>query len=165
MMKINHLIIIFFVLIGCHNENSNNSDKIELRNYENLLNLTIKEWKDNNGISKSLLIKIIPTTQDEFNKYYNLSYNKGDKEISEMYNYIENEIYYKGIVLRNNTEIIERIVMLAPFVDGEYAENYFDFLDYIAENHSEIFCVKFKKIAINEKRFKSYFEKYCNNKK
>jgi len=132
------------------------------RNYDELLEEALKEWGKENNISDALVIKIIPETQEEYYKYYEFS-DKGE-EFHKMYSYLENKIYFNGIVELNNKEIIRKVVLLAPFVDGEYAESYFDYLDYIADKNNKLFCELFKDVAEKEKRFKSYFEEKCQDK-
>lgn len=135
------------------------------RDYDGLIKEALKEWKKENKISDNLVIEIIPETQDEYDKYYELTNPNNEEEFHRMYNFLENQIYYRGIVKLNNKNIIEKVILLAPYVDGEYAESYFNYLDYIAEKNNKIFCELFKDIAEKENRFESYYEEKCQNKK
>ncbi|MCF8298069.1 MAG: hypothetical protein K9J13_11030 [Saprospiraceae bacterium] len=156
-MRILFLISFLFIFICSYGQTK--------RNYDRLIQEALKEWKKEIKISDTLVIEIIPETQDEYDKYYELTNPNNGEEFHKMYNFLENQIYYKGIVEQNNKEIIKKVILLAPYVDGEYAESYFDYLDYIAEKDNKIFCELFKDIAEKEKRFESYFEKKCQNKK
>ena len=157
-MKIRTLFLITFLFIFISSFGQTKRD------YERLIEKALKEWKKDNNISDTLIFNIIPETQDEFYKYYDLTNPNRGEEYHKMYSFLENQIYYKGIVELNNKKIIEKVILLAPYVDGEYAESYFDYLDFIVEKNNKIFCKLFKDIAEKEKRFESYFEEKCQNK-
>ena len=147
------IIILFIVIISCANQNySYNSNLIS----------AIKKVEKGDSLSTELIVMTIPKTEKEYLLFY--SYTDPDKKET-----LNKDAYYKLIDLyykkssQGNEEVYKYLLELSMFVDGEFAESYFEDLDFIVSTNKILFC---KVYSISEKtkvlRIKDVYKEYCN---
>lgn len=106
--------------------------------------------------------KVLPTTENEFFIYFSCDYNK-NQEIVSAWQKIDNVFHYKAEV---DSLICILYLNISEFVDGYYAEKYFDDLFNIIEHNNELFCDYYYKLTNSQTKhiFESYFKEFCHKK-
>jgi hypothetical protein len=113
---------------------------LAFRNYELILRQAIKKI-DSNNITRKDIATVIPATDEEFSKWYELTYDdKGTK-----YFYRLDDLFYKYAL--KNDEVLRQYLNLAEFVDGEYAESYFDDISFLVKKRRRQFCSTYKELS------------------
>lgn len=86
-------------------------------------------------LSSDILVMLLPKNRDEALFFYELDYNDST---SRRFRALDRLIVDK--VMAGDREMISAYLRLSEFVDGYFAEAYFDNIDYLAENQTEMFC-------------------------
>ncbi len=183
------LLLIFVIVASCNSKKKNSivSDKSETSikkdtigdtSKENQVdttfvfskNRTLNDYKNNiknislaleNSILKNHYVEsIIPINDSEFGYFYDLTYS--NEEDSNLF-YSLNELIVK-ISNEGKSNCLNLFLNLAQFVDGDYAESYFDDIEYLTLNNREKFCNAYKSLSKSSiDRLKSIYDKICNN--
>lgn len=109
-------------------------------------------------LTNSEILDVIPTSQDEYLKFYSLT----DPDRKELW-----DSFYEMVVMiekrtENNEIILKKYLEMSLYVDGEFAEAYFDFIGYYVEHSKEDFCKIFPQLDKEKrKRIEYYFEDHC----
>ncbi|XLS30475.1 hypothetical protein ACJD0Z_06535 [Flavobacteriaceae bacterium M23B6Z8] len=118
-----------------------------------LHNIDQEMLKDNSAIVKS-----IPQTDEEFGVFYSLSYEEGTLELY----YLINDAIFDAVE-RDLKEILLPFYNMAEFVDGEYAEYYFDNILFIIKKNTQSFCQTYLLLTANSKyKLGDFYENYCS---
>ena len=102
----------------------------------------------------------IPINDSEFSYFYSLTYSS--KEESNLF-YSLNEIIVEASN-EDKSNCLKLFLNLAEFVDGDYAEAYFDDIEYVALNIPEKVSNTYNALSKpSRKRLKIIYNKICKN--
>lgn len=129
------------------------------RDYSKILYHLLEKFYKEKRLTDDEIIKIIPTSEEEFGEYYSLSYPEKGKKWNKIYSEIEVIIGKRASI---NQQVFKAYLGLAPFVDGEYAEGYFEDADFLIGKHQKYFCKIFNSLSKNaKKRLADLHAQYC----
>lgn len=128
--------------------------------YKNTLIGSVKKMEMGDSITSALLIKCIPKTDKEYMSFYSLTYPSKVKVDKKSY-YKLIDLFYKR-ALDGNESVYRSLLEMSKFVDGEFADSYFEDLDFIVAKDKSLFC-KVYLIANPEKvkRLESVYGETC----
>jgi hypothetical protein len=163
-MNKKHLIIVFILLNACSGSINNKKEAIrekdQSRDYKSIIDDVIVRFSVGKTVPFEDLLRAVPTTQAEYLLYYSYTYpDKGDT-INQAFNKIDSAISKNAA--NNQNGFFKSYLELAPFVDGAYAESYFDYIIFLIEKNKVEFCQTFKDLSIrSKKRLERYEGQYC----
>lgn len=132
-------------------------------------NRSVKEFQSNlykvndidyNDIIESpkLVEALIPNSIEEYFEFYSLSYS--EKTLS-LYRKIDMAII--ELATRNKGNCTYLYFNMAEYVDGEYAQKFFDNIDSLIEKNKTTFCKFFSNLRKgSQERLESKRSKFCN---
>lgn len=99
----------------------------------------------------------IPVSKEEALIYFSSDYSK---ELSKSFQDLQQKTLKYSI--DGNASILRKYLYLSEFVDGYFAESYFDDVEKIAEAQRDLFCKTLSKADKNKiKRLNEISTKYC----
>ncbi len=105
--------------------------------YERNLNAVAQLYLDKKKIPKSILLQLVPKNYSEFDSYYGTTHpNQGLSETSFFYD-TSKSIFRHAF---DDEDFYLPSLQLISFADGEFAEEFTEFLELIIENDKEKFC-------------------------
>lgn len=109
-------------------------------------------------LNDSLIESLIPLSEREYLELYSLTYPS--KKMNDVFLKIDSVIGRSAIENRGNS--LKLYLEMSDYVDGEYAESYFEDVDFIINKNKASFC-KFYITQNNNKmkRLKGFYEDYC----
>jgi hypothetical protein len=111
-------------------------DSTDIRpGYVDSLNLVVKTIKDGHDPSAMLIAYCIPETQEESSIFFNLDY---DQKLSGPFQKMLHTI--ERYCLDGNENIMEKFIAMSQYVDGYFAEDYFDSAAKIYKVQKKKFC-------------------------
>jgi hypothetical protein len=130
------------------------------RDYKSLINDAIFKVSKGDTISADEIENIIPISQEEFSIFYSYTSPEEGRNFQNSFDKINALIVYYARNNKNN--FLKLYSEVSPFVDGEYAESYYEDIDYIIEENKSAFRAIYKKLSLPcRKLLKSYYLKYC----
>ena len=128
--------------------------------YKHTLIRYIKKVELGDSITSVHLIKCIPKTEKQYMSFYSLTYQSKAKVDKKSY-YKLIDLFYKS-ALDGNESVYKFLIEMSKFVDGEFADSYFEDLDFIVAKDKSLFC-KLYSIAYPKKikRLESVYEENC----
>jgi hypothetical protein len=108
--------------------------------YSKKLNDVILKVQQAAKIHESDILGIMPNTSNEATIFYKQDY---DKRTSKAFQTLNKLIAEKA---SSNGEILSGYLKLSQFVDGYFAEAYFDRIEAIARNANKLFCEEYDKL-------------------
>jgi len=157
-------IIWLSLLVSCSANTSNKKEtigqKVTKRDYKLIIDDVIVRFSLGKEVSLEELQNAVPITQDEFLVYYSYTYPDKGKAINQSFIKVDNEI---GKNAANNQGGFFRLYLeLSPFVDGEYAESYFEDVDFIISKNIAKFCEIYSALSDSSKnKLEEYKIRYC----
>jgi hypothetical protein len=181
-MKTTLLLILFFSFSSCDQKVDNNkvivaeeiktassTEKLEqfvkpfvyqpdrsIEEYGQILN-RLYELKSLDSVENSLILEYIPVSLEEYKLFYEKSYSK-DKSVLERFDNLNQLIFRK--TTEGDCTYLNAYVKLSIFVDGEFAETYFDNLDFVAMDRDD-FCECTQMLSENNERLRAVIEELC----
>ncbi len=157
------IVLLFF---GCTKQgNKRQEDKYEeqrgsLRNYDSLMNNAIDNVINKKILNNSELLKLIPETSAEYINYYSCTSPTKGENVNDAFIIIDDNI--KANATQNVQGFLIKYLELSQFVDGEYAESYFEDIDFIIEGNKNIFCTTYNNLTdISKSKLEDYYNQYC----
>jgi hypothetical protein len=135
LLKASFLIIICFLTLG------NSSDLKILNNtdYETNLNVATELYLSKKDIPLNILLGLIPKDYSEFELYYGTTYP--DQKLSETdFFYDTTRLIFEQVTSEKNNDFYLPSLKLISFADGEFAEEFIEYLELIIEMDKEKFC-------------------------
>jgi len=126
--------MLVFLSCSAQKKYSNSTGRTD---YVKRLNDALKIIDLNNSIEDSALLWIIPLSQTEFSDYYKYTYPE-NKLLQNAFYKTDSLITSK--IKRNDSAFYFKYLNMAKFVDGEYAENYYDWVEYLLETDQDDVC-------------------------
>lgn len=119
------IVIIFsFLTFGNSSELKNLNETGYVKNLDTASQLYFKKKK----IPESILIKLVPVNYDEFGKYYETTGPDHKMSKTEFF-YDTTRLIFEQVISKNNNDFYLPSLNLASFADGEYAEEFIEYLE------------------------------------
>ncbi len=154
-------LILLFLNILSINLISQKSGHEPLIKYKNNLDKVILKIVENQIVPLMAIEKCIPNTEGNYSYYYHYTYpDKSEDEVKAFYK-LDSMIYKNAETGKMNFP--EKVFLMADFVDGEYAEPYFeDYIKKIALKNKKCFCNTFIKISEkNRLQLEDFYSNLC----
>src|SRR5258706_10473741 len=103
--------------------------------YKDSLQKAINTFKEGKTPKIKLIEFCIPETSDEFLLFFGLDYQK---ENSPAFNSLNAKILEEAA--SGNESVLRKYLAMSQFVDGYFAEAYFDHVEGIAQKQKVLFC-------------------------
>lgn len=150
-MKIRSLLFLL-LCFACSTNTKNNKQIMNnqdgKRNYKLILDDVILQYSLGRTVSLDSLQNSIPRTMDEFLIYYHTSDTENEKR--KYFFKLDSEIGFNAA--NNKGDFLRLYLELSSFVDGEYAESYFQDADFIISKNKKAFCEIYSKLSDNSKK-------------
>lgn len=103
------------------------------------------------------LLVLFPNSEKEYLEFYNLTYSKATNEI-----FLNRYERIKRVALKDSCESLKKFLFMSQFVDGEFADSYYEDAVFIIDNNTQKFCDLYTKYGLKElKQFKEEFDDNC----
>lgn len=164
------IILCCIILGGCRQSVSSQEKFTQVQKEKNMLR-TVEDYKpilksgidvltSGDSLDEKLIVDLIPSSQEEALMFFNVDI-EGDEAHSSAFRKINNEFVRYSIEYKNH-ELLYKYLAHSQFVDGYFAENYFDNVQKIINQNPEAFCEQFKANAPERvNRLRSMFDKNC----
>ncbi len=143
---------------------SNDFVKEDLKNPNNFpymksLQVAIKNIMDKDTIlNYEIFLKAIPKTESEFSIYFACDYEE-DKAIRTAWGKLDQMLFKNAI---KDSNVFISYLRLSEFVDGYYAESYFDNIEYLIEIHTTVFCSTYSSLSNEcQRKLGDFHESSC----
>ena len=135
-----------------------NQDEAKIEYIKNL-QIASELFLSNSEIPESALLGLVPESYEEFELYYATTY-PDDKLQGTQFFYVTTSMIFKKVTIEKSEEFYLPSIQLASFADGEYGEEFVDYLEKIIKIDSKKFCESVKgKEYTKHNPIKYYFEK------
>lgn len=161
-------LMISSVIMLCSFDFLNAQDNVARGNMENdtsgyaqNIQKVIGKIIEKEDISIEELQKTIPKTEDEFLIFY--SFTEKDEAANKAFYALDKLLFENA--MKAEPHIFDLYLELSQFVDGEYAESYFEDVEAVIKKNKTKFCEQYSKLPNGKvSRLQEYYEKYCGNK-
>lgn len=140
-------------------DQQNTSQKRKVTDYKKLIELFKGKILNNQNVSNEVVELLIPLSEDEYLELYSLTFPSNNH--NKLFQKIDSAIGRSAIENRGNC--LALYLKMSEYVDGEYAESYFEDVDFIIGKNKDAFCVIYDKGKM--KRLKDFYIDYCKNNK
>ena len=129
--------LIFFSFLTF--ENSTELKTVNETEYEKNLNTASELYLGKKKIPEFILIKLVPENYTEFGLYYGTT--GPDHKLGQTdFFYDTTRLIFEQVTSEKNSEFYLPCLNLASFADGEYAEEFIEYLELIINTDKEKFC-------------------------
>jgi hypothetical protein len=111
--------------------------------YINNLKIASELFLAKSDIPETVLLGLVPYSHDEFELYYATTYPDNKLQDSQFF-YISTKMIFKKVTIEKNENFYLPSLQLASFADGEYGEEFIEFLEEIINIDNKKFCVSVK---------------------
>lgn len=127
--------------------------------YGDSLQRAIKILKEGKTPRVKLIVYCMPETEDEGNLFYSLD---SQRENSDAFHILDRKI--RELTSDGNEPVFKKYLVMSQFVDGYFAEAYFDDIESIIQKQPRLFCKVIKGIPNDKmKRLAKYrIQAGCN---
>lgn len=133
-----------------------------LEDYKRNIKQAKKLLKHQKSLDNNIIESLIPLSLEEFSFYYDLTYST--EENLNFFDKVDILIIKKA--QENIGSSIERYSNLAEFVDGEYAEGFFDDILHIAQKNPEKFCSIYVSLTdVSKYKLEEIYNEVCQKNK
>ena len=162
-MKTKQLIFLLLMFSACYTNSSKNKvthSQTVKRDYKLIIDNVIKLYSTGTIVSVNDLQNAVPITQDEFSVYYSYTFPEKGKSIIETFYKVDTDIGKHAA--ENHGDFLKLYLELASFADGEYAESYFEDVDFVIAKNKNVFCKIYPSLSKQSKmRLEEYTGQYC----
>ncbi|WP_274474584.1 hypothetical protein [Mangrovimonas aestuarii] len=111
--------------------------------YEKNLKTASKLYLEKKKIPESILLKLVPENNTEFGIYYGTT--EPDHKLAEKdFFYDTSRLIFEKVTSEKNNDFYLPCLKLISFADGEFAEEFIEYLELIIEMDNEKFCKSIK---------------------
>ncbi len=112
-------------------------------------------------LSDNILIDCIPKSDTNFSEFYALTYHEYDTLVNINTYYKLNDTFFKTAESGNNLAY-KYLLEMSMFVDGEYAESYYDNIEALISFNKPLFCAVFAKLdPTKTEKLIEYYNDFC----
>lgn len=162
-MKKIDLILLLFICFSCFGTNQHPTQisyetQSDSLNYESKIKIVISIIRNKKTPTLEEIQDVVPKTQDEYSLFYSYTYK--DESFNKAFYKLSNLIFKNARNKKLNFFVL--YLQLSEFVDGDYAESYFEDVDFLISSNIDYFCEIFSTLPENKvKRLKRRYLKYC----
>lgn len=132
------------------------NEKNSTRDYDFILSSMTGKIGKMDSITPIEIESCIPISEAEYHKFYNLTNTISVK----IFNTLDRKIYLNAYNNFNNS--FKLYLNMSEYVDGEYAESYYDDIDDLIFVNKQIFCFQFENLSdVAKDKFIAQKTKYC----
>lgn len=102
------------------------------------------------------LLAIFPASEKEYLEFYKLTENKNSNEI-----FLDRYERIKRTAFKDSCGALKNFLFISQFVDGEFAESYYEDATFIIDNNLKKFCDLYNKFGTKE--LMRFTEEYHDN--
>lgn len=125
-----------------------------------IIDACIEKVKKGDTLSPFDISMVIPTTEGEYLMYY--SYTDPEKSEDDIVAFYKTYRLFKKYAKENKSNVFSLYIKLSEFVDGEYAESFFDDVPFVIEANVNEFCGLYPNLSKEcQRRLKDMHKKYC----
>ncbi len=150
----NRFWMILLCLLSCKSEIYAQNDTTIINDYKSRLDLMVKNVDD---VNQEMILSVIPSSMSESKIFYALDYD--DRTSSTFRKLVSKMSEYA----MSDRTILVNYLYVSEYVDGYFAEDYFDDIEKIAIKKQEYFC---DTVSLLDKkrtiRLTDIFLKYCD---
>jgi len=137
-------------------ENSTELKTVNETEYKKNLKTVSELYLGKKKIPKYILIKLVPENYTEFGIYYGTT--GPDHELGKTdFFYYTTRLIFEQVSFENNSEFYLPSLNLASFADGEYAEEFIEYLELIINKDKEKFCKSLSEIKYKNRNPIKYY--------
>mgnify|MGYP005996845921 FL=1 len=137
-------------------ENSTELKTVNETEYKKNLKTASELYLGKKKIPKYILIKLVPENYTEFGIYYGTT--GPDHELGKTdFFYYTTRLIFEQVSFENNSEFYLPSLNLASFADGEYAEEFIEYLELIINKDKEKFCKSLSEIKYKNRNPIKYY--------
>lgn len=134
-LSISILLIISFLTLG----NSNEIKSVNETEYKKNLYTATELYLSKKIIPLNILKGLVPNDNSEFELYYATTYP--DQKLSETdFFYDTTRLIFEQVTFKKNDDFYLPSLKLISFADGEYAEEFIEYLELIIKMDNKKFC-------------------------
>ena len=152
-------ILILTILITISFLTSGNSSVIKTLNeteYEKNLNTASELYLEKKKIPESILIKLVPKNYTEFGIYYGTT-GPDHKMGQTDFFYDTTRMIFEQVTSEKNPDFYLPSLNMASFADGEYAEEFIEYLELIINMNKKKFCESLSGIKLKNRNPIKYY--------
>ena len=124
-------------------EEDGNKNQGTVNSYLKNLEFAGDLFLDKKKIPDSVLLKLVPKNHDEFELYYQTTY-PGHPLSKMSFFYKTSQWIFEKVVVQKKESFYLPSLRLISFADGEFAEEFIEYLELIIEMDSDKFCLSVK---------------------
>ena len=122
----------------------------------------INKMNKSEFVGNDELLYAIPRSEEEYLTFYSLTYPDMEKPIRDGFYELNNA--FKEKANARISDFFIAYLQLSQFVDGEYADGYFEDVEFVIKNNIDYFCEIYPSLPVNKvKRLQSSYTKHCCN--
>ncbi len=134
-------------------------DKNEFLNqteYESNLNICSQLYLKKEKIPKLNLLKLVPKSYKEFEFFYSTTYPNHKLRNTDFFYEITCKIF-EQVTEKKDNEFYIPSLNLASYADGEFAEEFIEYLELIISSDKEKFCKSLSEIKLKDRNPIKYY--------
>ena len=142
-------------------ENSIELKSVNETEYEKNLNTVSELYLGKKKIPEYILIKLVPKNYTEFGLYYGTT--GPDHKLGKTdFFYETTRLIFEQVTSKKNSDFYLPSLNLASFADGEYAEEFIEYLELIINADKEKFCESLSGIKYRNRNPIKYYSELNN---
>ena len=142
-------------------ENSTELKTVNETEYEKNLNTASELYLGKKKILEYILIKLVPENYTEFGLYYGTT--GPDHKLGKTdFFYETTRLIFEQVTSEKNSDFYLPSLNLASFADGEYAEEFIEYLELIINADKEKFCESLSGIKYRNRNPIKYYSELNN---
>lgn len=142
-------------------ENSIELKSVNETEYEKNLNTVSELYLGKKKIPEYILIKLVPENYTEFGLYYGTT--GPDHKLGKTdFFYETTRLIFEQVTSKKNSDFYLPSLNLASFADGEYAEEFIEYLELIINADKEKFCESLSGIKYRNRNPIKYYSELNN---
>ena len=119
--------------------------------YQNKLITAMALIEKADTLPSNLLIECIPKNDTAFSEFYHLTYHKYDTLVNLNSFYKLTDAFFSS-AKSGRKEVYKYLLEMSMYVDGEYAESYYEDVESLINLNSYLFCEMYSMLDKSKKR-------------
>lgn len=148
-------IFLLFSLLSFENSIERN-EFLNQTEYETNLNICSQLYLKKEKIPKPNLLKLVPENYKEFEFFYSTTYPNHKLGNTDFFYEITRKIF-EQVTEKKDNEFYIPSLNLASYADGEFAEEFIEYLELIINSDNEKFCKSLNEIKLKDRNPIKYY--------
>ncbi len=157
MRIISKTLIVLLFMTSC-SVIAQNSRTVSIKSYKENIQQVIRSLIDGEKLTKEQISNAVPKTEEGYFEF--MSYTDKGEESKTAFFELNNLILESA--MNKEKDIFKSFLLLSEFVDGYFAESYFDDAEAVIEKNPDLFCEIYRQLPKEKvKRLVSFYEQRC----